>query len=172
MQQKEDMYSLVKAMKNDGVYSKRGEMYIKKRTRVDGSIVNDEAARVLTSLKAIENESMSTLGDRDDFTKDDFSKVKSPEKRGYVRLVGRMPAIKDKSDSPSNSQIIHQLQSVVNAMMNIIHKHIHNANVSIVLRDSNIQAKVQIRHAIDLAEGSLSRPQATYQANGPQEPAI
>ncbi|KAL8240452.1 hypothetical protein R6Q59_013807 [Mikania micrantha] len=35
------------AMKNDGVYPTRGEMYIKTRTRKDGSIVDDEAARVV-----------------------------------------------------------------------------------------------------------------------------
>ncbi|KAL8232193.1 hypothetical protein R6Q57_001971 [Mikania cordata] len=172
MQQKEDMYSLVKAMKNDGVYPTRGEMYIKTRTRKDESIVDDEAAHVVTSLKAIESDSTSTFGDLDDFTKDDYSKVKGPEKRGYVRLVRRMPTTKDKSDSSSNSQIIHQLQSAVNVMINIIHKHIPNANLSTVLSDMNIQAKVQAGHAIDLAAWSPARPHATYQANGAPEPAI
>ncbi|KAL8225915.1 hypothetical protein R6Q57_018472 [Mikania cordata] len=66
------------AMKNDGVYPTRGEMYIKTRTRKDGSIVNDEAARVVSSLKPIEGDSTSTLEDRDDFTKDNYSKVKGP----------------------------------------------------------------------------------------------
>ncbi|KAL8245826.1 hypothetical protein R6Q59_007042 [Mikania micrantha] len=139
MQQKEDMYSLVKAMKNDGVYPTRGEMYIKTRTRKDGSVVDDEAASVVPSLKAIASVSKITPGDRDDFTRDDYSKVKGPEKRGYVRLVGRMPATKDKVDLASNSQTIHQLQSVVNVMMNIIHEHIPNANLSTVLSDMNIQ---------------------------------
>ncbi|KAL8216782.1 hypothetical protein R6Q57_023619 [Mikania cordata] len=130
------------AMKNDGIYPTRGEMCIKTLTCKDGSIVDDEAARVVTSLKAIESDSTSTLGDRDDFTKDNYSKVKGPQKRGYVRLVGRMPATKDNSDSPSDSQIIHQLQSAVNVMMNIIHEHIPNANLSTVLSDMNIHAKV------------------------------
>ncbi|KAL8255729.1 hypothetical protein R6Q59_030796 [Mikania micrantha] len=127
------------AIKNDGVYPTRGEVYIKTCTRKDGSIVDDEGARDVTSLKAIESDSTSTLGDRVDFTKDNYSKVKGPEKRGYVRLVGRMPAIKDKGDSPSDSKIIHQLQSAVNVMMNIIHEHIPNANVSTVLSDMNTQ---------------------------------
>ncbi|KAL8266384.1 hypothetical protein R6Q59_003728 [Mikania micrantha] len=170
MQQKEDMYSLVKntcakkrfsrskmkephvtgtksfarlahevAIKNDGVYPTRGEMYIKTRTRKDGSVVDDEAASVVASLKAIASDSISTPGDRDDFTRDDYSKVKGPEKGGYVRLVGRIPATKDKGDSEINSQTIHQLQSVVNVMMNIIYEHIPNANLSTVLKDMNIQ---------------------------------
>ncbi|KAL8251457.1 hypothetical protein R6Q59_035150 [Mikania micrantha] len=35
------------AMKNDGVYPTRGEMYIKTRTRKDGSVVDDEAAGIM-----------------------------------------------------------------------------------------------------------------------------
>ncbi|KAL8251713.1 hypothetical protein R6Q59_035406 [Mikania micrantha] len=127
------------AMKNDGVYPTRGEMYIKTRTRKDGSVVDDEAASVVTSLKAITSDSTITPRDRDDFTRDDYSKVKGPEKRGYVRLVGRMLATKDEGDFASNSQTIHQLQSVVNVMKNIIHEHIPNANLSSVLSDMNIQ---------------------------------
>ncbi|KAL8232770.1 hypothetical protein R6Q57_002548 [Mikania cordata] len=61
------------------------------------------------------------------------------EKRGYVRLVGRMQATKDKVDSLSKSQVIYHLQSVVNVMMNIFQEHIHNANLSMVLSDMNIQ---------------------------------
>jgi hypothetical protein len=34
-------------MKNDGIYPTRGEMYIKTRTRKDGSIVDDEASGVV-----------------------------------------------------------------------------------------------------------------------------
>ncbi|KAL8211241.1 hypothetical protein R6Q57_005678 [Mikania cordata] len=138
-------------MKNDGVYSTRGEMYIKTRTRKDGSVVDDEAASVVASLK-----------DQDDFTRDDYSKVKGPEKRGYVRLVGRMPATKDKGDSEINSQTIHQLQSVVNVMMNIIHEHIPNANLSTVLKDMNIHVTVIVmssrkRKSERIAIKSLSR---------------
>ncbi|KAL8257217.1 hypothetical protein R6Q59_029258 [Mikania micrantha] len=126
-------------IKNDCVYPTRGEMYIKTRTRKDGSIVDDEAIGFVNSLKAISSESTHTTVDPDDFTKDDYSKVKGPEKRGYVRLVGRMPATKDKVDSPSNSQVIYHLQNVVNVMMNIIQQHIPNANLSTVLNDMNIQ---------------------------------
>ncbi|KAI3682789.1 hypothetical protein L1987_83033 [Smallanthus sonchifolius] len=78
------------ATKNNDVYPTRAEMYITTRTRKDGSIVDDKAVEVVASLKAIASDSTSTPGDLDDFTNDDYSKVKGPEKRGYVRLVGRM----------------------------------------------------------------------------------
>ncbi|KAL8268860.1 hypothetical protein R6Q59_002658 [Mikania micrantha] len=50
-------------MKNDGVYPTRGEMYIKTRTRKDGSFVNDEDASVVTSLKAVASDFTITPGD-------------------------------------------------------------------------------------------------------------
>ncbi|KAL8200118.1 hypothetical protein R6Q57_011457 [Mikania cordata] len=109
-------------------------------------------AHEVTSLKVIESDSTSTVADRDDFTKDNYSKVKNPKKRGYVRLVGRMPATKGKGDSPSDSNIIHMLQSAVNVIMDIIHEHIPNANLSTVLSDMNI-------HAYRLNNGTVVGPQ-------------
>ncbi|MFS7994639.1 putative transposase, Ptta/En/Spm, plant [Helianthus anomalus] len=97
------------ATKNDGLYPTRGEMYITTRTRKDGSFVNDKATNVVASLKAIASDSASKHIDPHDFTNDEYSKVKGPEKRGYVRLVGRMPATKSKGDSSTNSHTIHQL---------------------------------------------------------------
>ncbi|KAF5760175.1 putative transposase, Ptta/En/Spm, plant [Helianthus annuus] len=48
------------ATKNDGVYSTRGEMYIiTTRIRKDESFVDDKAANVVASLKAIANDSAS-----------------------------------------------------------------------------------------------------------------
>ncbi|KAJ0754544.1 putative transposase, Ptta/En/Spm, plant [Helianthus annuus] len=127
------------ATKNDGVYPTRGEMYITTRTRKDGSFVDDKAANVVASLKAIASDSASKHIDPHDFTNDEYSKVKGPEKRGYVRLVGRMPATKSKGDSSTNSHTIHQLQSVVNVMMNIIQERIPDANLPTVLSNMNIQ---------------------------------
>ncbi|KAL8209613.1 hypothetical protein R6Q57_006345, partial [Mikania cordata] len=124
---------------NDGVYPTRGEMYIKTRTCKDGSIVDDEAIGFVNSPKTIASESTHTTVDTDDFTKDDYSKIKGPEKRGYVRLVERMRATKDKVDSPSNSQVIYHLQNAINVMMNIIQEHIPNANLSTLLNYMNIQ---------------------------------
>ncbi|KAL8211121.1 hypothetical protein R6Q57_005558 [Mikania cordata] len=69
------------ALKNDGVYPTRGEMYIKTRTRKDGTIVDDEASHVVAALKDIANYSTNTSNDQNDITKDAYSKVKGPEKR-------------------------------------------------------------------------------------------
>ncbi|KAK9072461.1 hypothetical protein SSX86_008895 [Deinandra increscens subsp. villosa] len=133
------------AMDNDGMYPTRGEMYIKTRTRKDGSIVDDEALGVVTSLKAIASKSTSTSGVQDDFSNDEYSKVKGPEKRGYVRLVGKMPAKKSNGDSQiiqqleSATQTISQLQGAFNVMVNIIQEHIPNANLSAILSNMNLQ---------------------------------
>ncbi|KAF5762167.1 putative transposase, Ptta/En/Spm, plant [Helianthus annuus] len=128
------------ATKNDGVYLTRGEMcIITTRTHKDESFVDDKAANVVASLKAIANDSVSKPIDSHDFTNDEYSKVKGTEKRGYVRLVGRMPAIKSNGDSSTNSHTIHELQSVVNVMMNIIQERIPDANLPIVLSNMNIQ---------------------------------
>ncbi|KAJ0479892.1 putative transposase, Ptta/En/Spm, plant [Helianthus annuus] len=132
------------ATKNNGIHPTRGEMYIKTRTRKDGSIVDDNATQA--SLKKITNDSTTTPDDPADFTNDDYSKVKGPEKRGYIRLVGRMPAAKSNATySQTNDQIKSviqtndQLKSVVNAMAIIIQEHIPNANLSSVLSNINMQ---------------------------------
>ncbi|GJV98288.1 hypothetical protein Tco_1553540 [Tanacetum coccineum] len=44
-EKKEDMYSIVKATKNNRVQPTRGKLYQISRTRKDGSIVNDKAAQ-------------------------------------------------------------------------------------------------------------------------------
>ncbi|XP_076953230.1 uncharacterized protein LOC143627244 [Bidens hawaiensis] len=108
------------AMNNNGVHPTQGELYIKTHTRKDGTIVDEEAAKVVASLKAIASDSTSTTGDLGDFSNDDYSKVKGPEKRGYVRLVERMPTAKSKGDSSTKSQKNDHLMNVVNVMLNII----------------------------------------------------
>ncbi|KAJ0800290.1 putative transposase, Ptta/En/Spm, plant [Helianthus annuus] len=136
------------ATKNNGVYPSQAEMYITTRTRKNGSIVNDNAAHVVASLKDIANDSTITHGDPNDFTNDDYSKVKGPKKREYVRSVG-MPAAKcngvSSIDSQTNDQLKSviqtndQLKSVVNAMDIIILEHFPSANLSSVLGNMNVQ---------------------------------
>nr|KAJ0195670.1 hypothetical protein LSAT_V11C700367590 [Lactuca sativa] len=121
------------ALKN-GVYPTRGQIYVKTRTRKNGNIVNEKVAQVMTSLQAIASDSSntegsSTLGSVDDFSNDDYSKVKGPEKRGYIRCVGRMSTIKEKVVSCSNVLSVEQLKTTVNVMSNIIQEHIPNANL-------------------------------------------
>ncbi|KAK1414960.1 hypothetical protein QVD17_30726 [Tagetes erecta] len=64
------------ATENNGVYPTRGEVYIKTRTRKDGTIVDDEAAHVVASLKDITIDSTITTSDLDDYTNDDYSKLR------------------------------------------------------------------------------------------------
>nr|KAJ0214518.1 hypothetical protein LSAT_V11C400211650 [Lactuca sativa] len=126
------------ALKN-GVYPTRGQIYVKTRTRKNGNIVNEKVAQVMTSLQAIASDSSNTLGSVDDFSNDDYSKVKGPEKRGYIRCVGRMPTVKEKVVSCSNDSSVEQLKTMVNVMENIIQEHIPNANLSGILSNMNIQ---------------------------------
>nr|KAJ0222218.1 hypothetical protein LSAT_V11C200094810 [Lactuca sativa] len=131
------------ALKN-GVYPTRGQIYVKTRTRKNGNIVNEKVAQVMTSLQAIASDSSNTQGSNtlgfvDDFSNDDYSKVKGPEKRGYIRCVGRMPTVKEKVVSCSNDPSVEQLKTMVNVMANIIQEHIPNANLSGILNNMNIQ---------------------------------
>ncbi|KAI3781514.1 hypothetical protein L2E82_11531 [Cichorium intybus] len=66
-------------------------LYVTAHTRKDGSIVNDKSAEVVASLKAIATDSTSTPGCVDDFTNDDYSKVKGPEKRGSLVTASTIP---------------------------------------------------------------------------------
>ncbi|KAK9048995.1 hypothetical protein SSX86_032038 [Deinandra increscens subsp. villosa] len=129
------------AVNNNGVYPTRGEMYVTTRTRKDGTIVNDEASHVVASLEKVANASTNTSGNQDDFTKDAYSKVKGPEKSGYIRLVGRMPATKNKTSGPSSASLetIEQLKGAVSDLVMIIQNHIPNANLSSVLSNLNVQ---------------------------------
>ncbi|KAL8217946.1 hypothetical protein R6Q57_021319 [Mikania cordata] len=123
---------------NDDVYPSRGEMYIKTRTRKDGTIVDDEASHLVAALKDIANKSTNTSDDQNDITNDAFSKVKGPEKRGYIRLVGRMST--EKYNGPSaESETIDKLKSAVNALAMIIKDHISNANLTPVLSSLNVE---------------------------------
>lgn len=92
-----------------------------------------------TSLQAIASDSSNTLGSVDDFSNDDYSKVKGPKKRGYIRCVGRMPTVKEKVVSCSNDPSVEQLKTMVNVMVNIIREHIPNANLYGILSNMNIQ---------------------------------
>nr|XP_043633506.1 uncharacterized protein LOC122604701 [Erigeron canadensis] len=65
---------------NNGVSLTRGELYIKSRTRKNGNTTDDKAAEVVASLKALPKDSTNTLSEKDDFSNDDYSKVKGPEK--------------------------------------------------------------------------------------------
>ncbi|KAI3701076.1 hypothetical protein L2E82_45719 [Cichorium intybus] len=92
------------AMNNNVVYPSRGELYVTAHTRKNGSIVNEKAAEVVASLKAVSSDSTSTPGCLDDITTDDYSKVKGPEKRGNMNI--EVPGI---SSVPNNSVSVNQI---------------------------------------------------------------
>nr|KAJ0195893.1 hypothetical protein LSAT_V11C700343330 [Lactuca sativa] len=100
-----------------------------------------------TSLQAIASNSSNTLGSVDDFSNVDYSKVKGPEKRGYIRCVGRMCTVKQKVVSCFNDPSVEQIKTMVNVMANIIQEHILNANLSGILNNMNIQAALLQFHA-------------------------
>ncbi|KAL8199798.1 hypothetical protein R6Q57_013366 [Mikania cordata] len=129
--------------KKTGVVGMKGEMYIKTQTRKDGTIVDDEASHVVAALKDITNDSAKTSDDQNDITNDAYSKVKGPEKRGYIRLVGKMST--EKNNGPSEeSGTINKLKSVVNALAMIIQDHIPNANLTPVLSNLNVEGKKDV----------------------------
>ncbi|KAL8197938.1 hypothetical protein R6Q57_030058 [Mikania cordata] len=125
-------------MKNDRAYPTIGEMSIKTRTHKNGTIVDDEASHVVAALKDIPNKSTNTSDDQNDITNDTYSKVKCLEKRGYIRLVGRMPA-KNNNGPRAESETIVKLKSDVNALAMIIQDHIPNANLLPVLSNLNVK---------------------------------
>ncbi|CAH1419806.1 unnamed protein product [Lactuca virosa] len=102
-------------------------------------IKEDMYSMVKASLEAIERDSSSTLGSVDDFSNDDYSKVKGLEKKGYIRCVGRMSNVKKKVVSCSTGPSVEQLKTMVKVMVNIIQEHIPNANLSRILSNMNIQ---------------------------------
>ncbi|GJT63783.1 hypothetical protein Tco_1015263 [Tanacetum coccineum] len=111
----------------------------------DGSIVNDKAAQVVASLQVVANDFTNTQGiQEDDWTNDDLSKVKGPEKRGYVRCVGKMLSLRNNgaSSSTSSQTVEHRLaqtEDVLYTLVNLLKDPTANSNLPDILRSMNIQ---------------------------------
>ncbi|GKF32168.1 hypothetical protein Tco_0101966, partial [Tanacetum coccineum] len=75
--------------KDNGVSPSRGGIYCITRTRKDGSIVNVVAAQVVADIKAIGDFSSTDqeTTNNSDWTNDDLSNVKGPERRGSVKYL-------------------------------------------------------------------------------------
>ncbi|KAL4580442.1 hypothetical protein LXL04_016634 [Taraxacum kok-saghyz] len=103
--------------------------------------VKGKVSEVVASLQAISSESSSsTQGSVSNFSNDDYSQVKGPEKRGYIRCIGRMPTIKKVASSTRNPDpAVEELKAVVGAMAKIIQENIPNSNLSAVLSNLNIK---------------------------------
>lgn len=127
-----------------GVYPTRGQIYIKGHTRKkdNGKIVSKKVSEVMASLQAISGESSSSgsVDDVADFSNDDYSQVKGPEKNGYIRCVGRIPAVKQVASFRKDPDpTMEELENVMGVMGAMIHQHYPNSNLLAVLNKMNIK---------------------------------
>ncbi|CAH9080447.1 unnamed protein product [Cuscuta europaea] len=74
------------AEESNGIQPSRAKVYVRTRTRKNGSIVNDNTAEVVEQMKQKMSETtMESEGTSWD--NDVYAQVKGPEKRGYVRCM-------------------------------------------------------------------------------------
>ncbi|GMI77175.1 hypothetical protein HRI_001386800 [Hibiscus trionum] len=74
---------------SNGIPPTRADVYVRSRTRKDGSIVNSRAAVVVERIQEKRNESSSSENlSQNSWSNDVFAQVKGPERRGLVRCVG------------------------------------------------------------------------------------
>ncbi|XP_058775086.1 uncharacterized protein LOC131649340 [Vicia villosa] len=95
--------------KAKGASPTRKEIYIDTRTRKDGSVVNEKAARLIEELNKHNNEaetsqSIEKTPSHLPWTDDIYSQVKGPEKRGRVKCLGNIPKPKKSKASLSENQ--------------------------------------------------------------------
>ncbi|KAI3767662.1 hypothetical protein L2E82_17978 [Cichorium intybus] len=163
------------ATKNNGAYPTRGEIYRISHTRKDGSIVNDNVAQIVSSIQAISSDSTNIQGTEDDYSNDDYSKVKGPEKHGYIRCVGRMPVVKDNGASCSTDpQTVQQLkdglartQNALSVLVNLVKDHIPNVNLSGVLDNLNFEVPDSFSMAHNNSPlGNVRSPSESHHNNG------
>ena len=102
------------------------------------------------SIQVVADDSNNTQGTQeDDWTNDDLSKVKGPEKRGYVRCVGKMLSRRNNGASSSTSsqtveQRLAQTEDVLYTLVNLLKDPTRNSNLSDVLRIMNIEVYIFI----------------------------
>ncbi|KAL4580171.1 hypothetical protein LXL04_016353 [Taraxacum kok-saghyz] len=105
------------------VYPTHGQIYVKAHTRKVGKSVPDKVNQVMASVASDSTQTSSsstdpTTVDPFDYSNDDYSRVKGPEKRGYIRCVGRMPAVK--ASSSSTDPTMGQMKNLLGFMGSII----------------------------------------------------
>ncbi|GJT65286.1 transposase, Ptta/En/Spm [Tanacetum coccineum] len=132
--------------KNKGVSPSRGGMYCITRTRKDGSIVNAVAAQVVADIKAIGDSSSTDqeTTNNSDWTNDDLSKVKGPERRGSVRCTGKFLVRNDKrSHDPQVPLLKAQVKYLRQGFMMFaaaVQEQVPNLNLSSVMNFMNMEA--------------------------------
>ncbi|KAL4348063.1 hypothetical protein GQ457_17G010780 [Hibiscus cannabinus] len=99
---------------SDGVPPTRADVYVKSRTRKDGSIVNSKAAVIVIN----ESSSSDNLS-QTSWSNDVFAQVKGPERRGRVRCVGAIHTRTSEVSGPSQS---HQIDEEVEGLKSKVSK--------------------------------------------------
>ncbi|KAL4580369.1 hypothetical protein LXL04_016560 [Taraxacum kok-saghyz] len=121
------------------VYPTRGQIYVKAHTRKFRKSVSDKVNQVMASIASDSTQSSTdpTTVDPFGYSNDDYLKVKGPEKRGYIRCVGRMPAVK--ASSSSTDPTVGQMKNLLGFTGSIINNLAPNLELSAVLKSMNIQ---------------------------------
>lgn len=115
-----------KMKKGKGVMPGRQDIYIETRTRKDGSIVNEKAARMIEEIKKHCNEagtSQSTQNKQGSMSwKDDiFSKVQGAAKKGRVRCMGKLPkSKKSKVVLSENEELRDRVKTMEGLLANVM----------------------------------------------------
>ncbi|KAL4278680.1 hypothetical protein GQ457_03G036490 [Hibiscus cannabinus] len=105
---------------SDGVPPTRADVYVKSRTRKDGSIVNSKAAVIVERIQEKINESSSSDNlSQTSWSNDVFAQVKGPERRGRVRCVGAIHTRTSEVSGPSQS---HQIDEEVEGLKSKVSK--------------------------------------------------
>ncbi|XP_039118632.1 uncharacterized protein LOC120254624 [Dioscorea cayenensis subsp. rotundata] len=128
---------------SNGIPPSRAEMYIRTRTRKDGSVVNEKVASIVELMKKGLSESDSQDPKRCSWENDVYSQVKGPEKRGRIRCMGTISTSSSKS-GPSCSQIIYHnevqclkaevqgLKEALTTVISLFQKQFPNENVEVL----------------------------------------
>ncbi|GMI63927.1 hypothetical protein HRI_000062000 [Hibiscus trionum] len=88
---------------SSGIPPSRADVYVRTRTRKDGSIVNSAAAVVVERIQEKINEGTSSrnLSQATSWSNDVFAQVKGPERKGRVRCVGAVQTRPSQESGPS-----------------------------------------------------------------------
>ncbi|XP_073221871.1 uncharacterized protein [Cicer arietinum] len=123
---KEEMLKLIEIKKGKGVLPGRKEIYIDTRTRKDGTIVNEKAAKLIEELKKHNNEAGTSQSTQDtqgsmSWKDDIFYQVQGPDKNGRVRCMGKIPhSKKSKVCASENEELRERVKNMENLLANVM----------------------------------------------------
>ncbi|XP_057444040.1 uncharacterized protein LOC130736214 [Lotus japonicus] len=106
-----------------GVSPKRKDIYIQTRTRKDGTIVNEKAAReeLKKHNEAETSQSTQNTQRHTSWNEDIFSKVQGLDKRGRIRCMGKIPKCKKiKASSSENEELRDRMKHMENLLTNVL----------------------------------------------------